>query len=429
MKKITLVRGARQLLTLHGSATGPRSGSDLEKLGIIEDGSVLIVNGTIRAVGPTRRIENLAEARNAEVISAAGQIVAPGLVDSHVHLTGLPARNQLRPAHRGYNAQVGDHEESQGNLALIQYIRNTTANTLAFQAKRYVDIAVRHGTTTLEVKAGGSFNVSGELKILRAIASLGTSPADIIVSYVAGQLPGVDEANKHEYLQWVYEEIIPRLKDRKAAKFLEVQCGKDSLRVNDCSILVDAARRSGLSIKVHVAGGAENSEAVELALHSQVVALGGVQRLSKQDIGALGNARTLITFTPVVRQSGKQSHVAEGLVRQLISAGAAIALGSGFTPSAESTCSMQFIIFLACTELGMTPEEAITAATVNAAHASGVAGRCGSIEFGKQADLCILDIPDYRDLVVRFGTNLMSTVIRKGEILYEARTLPSPVNS
>src|SRR3954447_12287195 len=112
MKKVTLVRGARQLLTLHGSMSGPRSGSDLENLGIIEDGSVLIVNGTIRAVGPTRRIENLAEARNAEVISAAGQIVVPGLVDSHVHLIGLPARNQLHPAHRGHNAQVSDNDRS-----------------------------------------------------------------------------------------------------------------------------------------------------------------------------------------------------------------------------------------------------------------------------------------------------------------------------
>ena len=429
MKKATLVRGARQLLTLHGSATGPRSGSDLEKLGIIEDGSVLIVNGTIRAVGPTRRIENLAEARNAELISASGQIVVPGLVDAHIHLTGLPARNQLRSTHRGYGTQTGELERSQGNLALMQYIRTTTANALAFQAKRYVDIAVRHGTTTLEVKAGTAFNVSGELKVLRAIASLAAGPADIIVSYVAGQLPGVDQANKHEYLQWVYEEIIPRLKDRKAAKFLEVKCGKDSLRANDCSILVDAARRSGMAIKVHVAGGEENSEAIELALSTQAVAVGGVQRLSKQDIDLLGHARTLVTFTPGVPQSGNQSPVAEGLVRQLIDAGAAIALGSGFTPSAESTCSMQFIIFLACAELGMAPEEAITAATVNAAHASGVASRCGSIEFGKQADLCILDIPDYRDLAVRVGTNLISTVIRKGEILYEARTLPSPVKS
>src|SRR4051794_7607173 len=268
MKKATLVRGARQLLTLHGSATGPRSGSDLENLGIIEDGSVLIVNGTIRAVGPTRRIENLAEAKNAEVITASGQIVLPGLVDPHVHLTGVPARNQLRSISRGYDPQISDREASQGHVAATQYIQNTTANTLAFQAKRYVDIAVRHGTTTLEVKIGDAFSVSGELKVLRAIASLGGGPADIIVSYVAGQLPGVGEANKHEYLQWVYEEIIPRLKDRKAAKFLELQCGRDSLQANDCSILVDAARRSGLFIKTQVARGQDNSGAVELAVES-----------------------------------------------------------------------------------------------------------------------------------------------------------------
>jgi imidazolonepropionase len=400
------------LLTLRGPK-GPRRGSALEELAIIHDGSLLVRDGVLLEVGPTRRVENLALARNAAEISAGGRVVMPGFVDSHTHL--------LFPS-VGRAAGPSDSEVAAGARTL----RSTTGMRLETKARLHLEAMARHGTTTVEVKTGCGPDPSAEMKILRVLASLKQKPLDIVPTFLL-RLPHADFWGMEQWpavKEWIGAEFLPKIRRRRLARFADLYWQEDAGLGASGGQYLELARRIGLGAKVHAEVPSPGA-AVALAAEHQAASVDHLEYASAADAAVLGRSGTLATLLPGAsfHRDGRYAPA-----RSLIEAGAAVALATNFNPHHTPTLNMQAVVQLACYRMGMTPAEAISAATINGAHALACADTVGSLEPGKSADLLILNISDYQELAHHFGMNLVHTTIKRGEIIWEeGKVAPRPV--
>lgn len=412
--RTVLVRGARQLLTLRGPA-GLRRGEALRDLGVIEDGSVLIEDGKIACVGPTRRVENLAAARNAIEINAAGKVVIPGFSDAHTQILAAPARVGRFRSEREAASGPG----IRGDAALdaeFHYIRNSSAGALEHQGSRHIESFVRHGTTTLEVKTACGCSVGGEMKLLRVITMLADRPAGLVPTFLAGLYTHADgEGPGADYFSWLAGELLPRVRGRHMPGFLDVACDAGRFSRASAAICLAGARRFGIRVKVQADQSGEFG-ATAMAVENGAVSADGLNCISPAHVQLLARSDTVATLLPALVHQGTLERFPPA--RALIDAGAGVALASGFHPSFSSTFNMQMVISLACSHLKLTAEEAISAATVNGAWALGRGEERGSLEYGKAADLLILNLSDYRELPLYFGVNAVQKVLRGGRIVF-----------
>lgn len=375
-----LVRGAKQLLTLHGPATA-RHGAAMCELGIIADGAVLMENGMITEVGPTRRVENLVAARSAEVIDATGRVVMPGFVDSHTHLV------------YGGACQQPPEDVAQAVRAARQAIHTVSARRAELRAAGIAAAMARHGTTTVEAKTGFGGDHTGEWKILRVLARLAGKPLDVAATI---GLPGTGG----DVAAW-----LGKVAHRRLAGFAG-NCGLDGHDDDAVRESLNTARELGFGLKLQ--------DSPALAVELGAISVDLACPADAREIRALADSQTVATVLPVPPFcSGAEGPPA----RALVDAGAAVALATAFNPLLSPTYSMQMAIWLACLRLKMTVAEAISAATINGAHALGLGARLGSLELGKQADLLVLNVPEYRELGCWFGINLVHTTIKKGAVI------------
>lgn len=379
MRKVTLIRGARQLLTLRGPS-GPRRGADLRNLGIIQDGAVLISDGFIVEVGPSRRLENLALARGAEEIDATGCVVLPGFVDCNLQLLG---RTELSP------------------------------RALKTQALRTLDEAVRSGTTAVEAKSGLGFTETAELKTLRVYAELKELPLTLASTFLAA------------YLEAGFgDRFLSTLRRRKLADFAEIRCDDGAFTPAQACHFLSAARDLRMPAKMN-AGQRPQPGAIATALDRGVAAIDDVTTATECDARALAHAPAIATLSPAVAFNANAECYPPA--RLLIDHGAAVALASGWHPEFAPAPNLQLSIALACRSMNMTVAEAIAASTINAAHAMGRASSIGSLETGKSADLAILSVPDYRELPYHFGVNLVNLVMIRGAVLARRSEVKWPI--
>ncbi len=415
MKKNLLVRGARQLVTLRGPA-GPRRGPALRDLAVIEDGALLISGGRITAVGPSRRVENLGEARQAEALDVYGHVVMPGFVDSHTHLVAGP------PRLLDYEMRIlgaDDRriaEASGGHMASLPALRAAGAAALRDQARRALEAFARHGVTTLEAKSGYGLDEAAEKRTLRVLAALDGDPLDIVPTYFGARaVPPEFAGRADDYIEWMTARMLPRIRKAKWARFVDACCDERAFSCEQARRYLGAARALGFSLKVQAerfsrTGGAWLGAELEAASVDHLVLAG------ERDADALARSATVATLLP-----GAAFHPGGGRqapARMLIDRGAAVALATGYDAASSPTCSMPMMLSLASAQMRMTPSEAISAATINGAHAIRRADRCGSLEYGKDADLLVLNAADYRELPFRFGMNLVRMTIKRGEIIY-----------
>ena len=379
MPQYILLRGAKQLLTLRGPS-GVRRGADLHDLGIIEDGSVLIRDGTIAAVGSTRRLENLKEARTALEIPVHGRIVTPGFVDASLSL-----KLQREPEARRPKTAHDFYEETLGLMRSC----------------------LHHGTLAVDVKASsGDERFRADIPVLRKLAAIGSNPVRMVRTWRIDRSWQVDNGRVGDF-----DAAFDVLTRRKLIDSLEFAATADA----DLSEPVLAAvEQVQIAKKLFWAGGQADVLA-DLLKRLRPHAVCRPSGLQPDEAELLGQ-------TPAVVVLGIGKEMFEGAAaqsaRQFVESGGALALSSGYDSRSATTFSMQMAIALAVVRLGLTAEEAFTAATINAAHAAGCGHLTGSLEFGKQADVLILGVNDYREIPRQFGINHVDMVVRQGNIVF-----------
>jgi len=414
MGKALLVRGARQLLTLRG-VSGPRRGSAMRELGILESGTMLVEDGVVTNIGPAKRVENLRAARTAEELDATGCIVMPGFVDSHTHLVHGPPRladYEARIEGRSYQeiAACGG-----GILWTVRAVRDATARRLESQAVADARRMAACGTTTVEAKSGYGLDESGELKCLRVAARLDGNPLEVIPTFLGAHItPPEFGGAADNYIQWVCTELLPVVAARKLARFADVYCDEGAFSLSQARRYLLAAKQAGLPGRIH-ASQFRDLGAVGLAVELGARSADHLEVIEPREIETLAHSPVVATLLP-----GSVFHL--GLsryapARALIDAGAAVALATDYNPGTSPTWNMQMVLSLACTQMRMTPAEAVSAATINGAHALGLAARTGSLEAGKQADFVVMGVTDYRELPYHFGVNHALVTVKRGEII------------
>jgi len=345
-------------------------------------------------VGPSRRLENLQQAREAIEINAAGRVVMPGFVDCHPHL--------VFPAGTGEDPDRG-----------VRAIRSFTAHRLEFRARAYLEAMARHGTTTVEVKTGCGPDESAESKVLRVLSSLRYNPVDVIPSFLF-RLPASLNGDTGAAAEFIMGEFLPKIRRRGTAQFADLAWDADPNLAGYFNRYLESARGMGFACKIH-ADQQSPADAIEMALRHRVVSIDHLEHAGATGAPQLAEAGIMATLLPC---AGPGSDCAPP-ARALIDAGVSIALGTNFNPYHTPTLNMQAVVAMACWRFGMTTEEAITAATVNSAWALGCAGRVGSLEPGKSADLILLNANDYRDLSGNLGTNLVHMTMKRGRFIYK----------
>lgn len=412
----TLIRGARQLLTLRGPA-GARRGATLRNLGILENGTVLIKDGIIEEVGPARRIEKLSAAREAREIDATGRVVAPGFVDSHSHLVCGPPRladYEMRLDGASYGAIT---TAGGGIMLSVRAIRELPASTLQGQAERALEGFARHGVTTLEAKSGYGLDETAERKSLCIVRDLNGKLLDLIPTYLGAHVvPPEYDGRADEYIEWMIQTTMHEFRQHELAHFADIYCDTGAFTIEQSRRYLLAAREHGFLLKIH-AEQFSHTGATQLAVELGAVSADHCDCVNEDDVHALAGSDTIATLLPgAVFHLGLPKYAP---ARALIEGGAAVALATDFNPGSSPTWSMPMILSLACTQMRMTPAEAFSAATINGAHALRRADRYGSIEPKKSADLVIFDVPDYREIPYHFGVNPVTMTIKRGSVIYD----------
>ena len=334
-------------------------------------------------------------------------LATPGFVDSHTHLAfGVPRLldYEMRLAGAGY-AEIA--ARGGGILSSVRSVRAMPEMELERQARTFLDAMVRHGTTTVEAKSGYGLDEEAELKTLRVLARL----EGVVPTYLGPHVPPPEiEADK--YIDWVCEVMLPQV--RGIARFADIYCAAGAFTVAQARRYLVRARSLGLLLKIH----AEQFEALggaRLAVDLGAVSADHLEQADECDAAMLADSGTVATLLPgAVFHLGLRRYPP---ARALLDAGATVALATDFNPGTSPTFSMQMVLSLACTELRMTPAEAIGAATLNGARALAMEDEVGSLAPGKQADMVLWNLDDYREIPYYFGCNNVRTTIRKGEIV------------
>lgn len=412
-----IIVDSSQVVTPSG---GRQKGLALGSLSLIPQGEVAIEDGRIYAVG--QKGELVGRFPGAERISAGGNAVVPGFVDPHTHLIFAGDRAVEFERRLQGKTYMEIMAAGGGILSTLKATRAASVEELVSQARERAHTAFRFGTTTMEAKTGYGLDIETELKMLEAIIQLNEEgPLEIVPTYMgAHAIPPEYAGNPDGYTRFLVETALPETRLWWQARvpgaslpFVDVFCEKDVFELAQTEAILTAAKALGFPLKLH-ADEFENLGGAALAARLGAFSADHLVKTSPADIQALADSETVAVSLPGTPFGlGQQEY---SPARAIIAAGGCLALASDLNPGTTWNESMQFIQALACRAMKLTPAEALAASTINAAAALGMEDRLGSIEVGKQADLLILRVRDYRMLAYRYGTNLVSQVIKKGVV-------------
>ncbi len=411
-----LLHSVGQLLTIPASADGPRRGASLSDLGIIQDAAVLCLGGKIISVGSTKealRDPWIKKNRKKTIeIDCRGRVVSPGFVDSHTH----PVFAQPRLVDFEKRISGASYEEiaeaGGGIRSSIDGVRKASKPALTQKlSTTFADLA-RHGTTTVEAKSGYGLDLASELKSLEAIRTAAREWSGTVVPTFLGAhvVPPEYRGRSEQYVDLVCNEMIPAVAKRKLAKFVDVFCDRGAFSAAETAQIFKTADQHGLAVRAHL--GQLSETRLAPLLRYKPASLDHMDHVNDADLPALAQSNTVATLVPGANYFLGLSRYPDA--RRFIAAGVAVALATDYNPGSSPTLSMPMAISLACTHMKMSPAEAIVASTINGAWALRLSDRKGSIEAGKDADLAIFDVGDYREIAYWFGTNRCVSTILNG---------------
>ncbi|PIU44364.1 MAG: imidazolonepropionase [Ignavibacteriales bacterium CG07_land_8_20_14_0_80_59_12] len=411
-----LIRNASQLVTVSAHGARTKRGAEMRDLGIIEDGALLIDEGKIAWVGRSADAPSFDRSSpDVEVFDAEGRVVMPGFVDPHTHLIFAGSREDefaLRCEGLTYQ-QIA--ERGGGILNTVRATRGTDRKKLRSLASHRLDRLLRYGTTTAEIKSGYGLTEEDELKMLQAAHDLSAEHLVTVVSTFLGAhaLPPEYADDRTGYIELITSQMIPYIARKGLARFVDVFCDSGYFTREETVRIFESATSNGLGLKLH-ADELSATGAVEDAARFGAASVDHLEYISKEEIGLLAKSETAAVLLPGVSFFLAQRYAP---ARELIESGAVVAIASDYNPGSCMSFSMPLMITIACTQMKMTPEEAITAATLNAAAAIGLSGERGSLEVGKWADIIILESSSYRSLPYEFGGNPIAHVVKNGVLL------------
>lgn len=417
------IRRANQVITLKDGSSGPPVAGRMKELGIVEGGSVWIENGTIQAVGPD---ENLAakyaeRMREAVVVDARGKVVTPGLVDPHTHLVYAGSREQEFGMRLGGASYMEIMNAGGGIHATTAATRAASHEQLLQESRVRLNRFLLHGVTTVEAKSGYGLDADNELKQLGVAQKLNEiHPIDVVSTFMgAHAVPGAYKGNPDAFVDIVVREMIPKVAELRLAEFNDVFCEKGVFTPEQSRRILEAGLEHGLLPKIH-ADEIEPYGGAELA--AEVGAVSADHLLKASDVGLRSMAeRGVIGVLLPGTAFFLMAESANG--RRMIDLGVPVALSTDCNPGSSPTVSLPLMMNLGCLRMGMTPEEVITAATINAAHAIRRGDEIGSLEPGKKADIVVFNVPNYTFLQYQYGINHTDTVIKNGRIVVEGGNL------
>jgi len=412
-----LIHSASQLLTIAG---GPQRGQELGNLGIIPAGAVLIQDGEIAAVGSSSELRSIYP--NEPQLDAGGKVVLPGFVDPHTHAIWVGDRAAEFETRLQGKSYLEILKEGGGILSTVRATRAASLEKLISETQPRLWSMFKHGTTTAEIKTGYGLSTEIEMRMLQALLALDKEgPLEIVPTFLgAHAIPPEYNDRPDEYAKLLCDTMIPSLHEWWSQRasgyelpFVDVFCETGAFSLEQSRAILGKAREWGFPLKIH-ADEFDNLGGTSLAVKLGAVSADHLVATSQEDIDAIAQSDTVAVALPCTPFGLAEEYYTPA--REILAAGGILAIATDLNPGTAWCESMQFVLALACRYLRLTPAQAISAGTINSAAAVGRADRIGSLEVGKQADLQILSIADYRHLGYRFGTNLVQTVIKKGQV-------------
>jgi len=415
-----IIKNASELLTL-SPAFKEESG-----LGIIRNGTLVVKNGKISWMGKSDELsKSWVLKRNGKEFDATGKVVMPGLIDSHTHIVfGGSRENEFEQRIQGLS-YLEIAEKGGGIVSTVEATRKASFEELFLLGKKRLNRMLSKGVTTIEAKSGYGLSLKDELKILKVMKALQEDhPIDIVPTFLGGHtIPREFRNDRKRYIDLVSEKMIPQVVEEGLAEFCDVFCEKQALSLEESRKILETGKQYGLKLKIHAdqlssGGGAELAAEVGAfsADHLEYVSPIGIERLAEKRVTAVllpgGSFFLSLKKSPPVRE--------------MIETGVAVALGTDLNPGSSMTESLPLMMTMGCTMFRMLPREVIQATTIHAAKSMGRESDRGSLEVGKQADIAIFDIPNYRYLPYHFGVDHVEIVIKKGKMVFQKSKFQNP---
>ncbi|MDR1200999.1 MAG: imidazolonepropionase [Tannerellaceae bacterium] len=406
-----LIRNASQVVTCSGFAA--KKGKAMSDIGIINDGAVATLNGLITHVGTTKDVLSCINEEEYTVIDATGKALLPGFVDSHTHFVFGGYREEEFSWRLRGDSYMSIMERGGGIVNTMKATRESSYDDLWERGYGHLVKMMEMGVTTVEGKSGYGLDLETELMQLRVMKDIDEKhPVDIVSTFLgAHAIPPEYKGRADEYINYVIETVLPAVAKEKLAGFCDVFCEKDVFSVKQSERLLRVAQELGMKLKLHADeivtfGGAE------LAVELNAISADHLLQVSDEGIRQLADSNTVATLLPLTAFSLRESY-ARG--RKMIDAGCAVALATDLNPGSCFSCSIPLLIALACIYMELTPEEAVTALTINGAAAVGRTDTIGSIDVGKKADMILLRYPSYKFLPYHIGMNIVEATIKNGK--------------
>lgn len=411
MKKNIFIINASQIASSKGDKA--RFGEEMKELQIIEDGAVVIEEGIIKAIGTTEELLSKYSKEDYEVIDAKGKTILPGFVDSHTHFIFGGYRAEEFSWRLNGVSYMEIMERGGGIINTVKSTKETSLEELIELGRKRLDSMMKFGVTTVEGKSGYGLDLDTEVKQLEAMRHLSSDhPMDIVSTFLgAHAVPKEYKGKEEEYVSFIIDEVLPKVNN--LAEFCDVFCEKNVFSVEQSRRILLKAKELGMKLKLHAdeivqLGGAE------LAGELGATSADHLLQASDKGIESMRENGVMATLLPCTAFSLRESY-ARG--REMIDRGCAVALATDFNPGSCFTYSIPLLFALACIEMRLTIEEAITALTINGAAALGKAHEIGTLDIGKKADLVILSYPSYKYIPYHVGINIVEKVIKNGEVV------------